>query len=369
MVRKKINNQFDIRGRVDQGIKPNVRGWVYVAGVDQATVSVKLTKGSEVRFVQPELPREDVVKAGLSDNLNCGYSVVFSDDNLSPVRAEVVLVRDCLSYTVPSYKGRDAFFIHIPKTAGSSVNNFFESTLGSKEFACHIEGKKDQWCTSLAEKSILTGHVTYDDYSTNLASQNRIVICFFRNPLKQLISHLNWVRHLSEKGNEAFFNNHPAAIQTMSLRMREFDWSVPDGLEKYKKSMTKLECSLFDNLQVRYLSRENMKRMADFSLVGQADLELARKRLVNIHLIGLSENTKGSLNMIAKAMGIASPKDEIHVNKNAFFYGLDAKVGWVADILCDFYRFDDALYESAFKLHEHQMALFGGQALSKILQN
>lgn len=114
-------------------------------------------------------------------------------------------------------------FIHVPKTAGSTVNDYLERS--STHGASHIEA----WINddAVASKKMLhldwvSGHVQFPQMRARLAANTARHLRFFtlvRDPIKQLMSHYNWLIEIYHRG-DAFYNGHPQRIKEISQAIR-----------------------------------------------------------------------------------------------------------------------------------------------------
>lgn len=338
-----------LRGRVDEAISPCVRGWIICSGSEAPQV-VRIQKGNEMRLVIADQARPDVLDAGISTHLHCGYVAQFAADNFEPATVEVLLPAADLPATRNHYPDCKAFFLHIPKTAGSSVNVFFRQSFPEGECLSHIEGIRSDWQDKARPVSMLSGHIQFPDYERNFGDQNRVLICFFREPLRQLVSHIYWVRHLSEPEKADFLNDHPDIIKEISRRMTGFDFSTEKGLSAFVESMSHAEASLFDNYHVRFLSSPKFRERVSESHCREAFANLGR-----IHIIGLAEEMSVSLQYIADSLALPAGKQEVRENVNAYRYGIDLNNPSVRDILQPLVRYDQQLYAAARRRFEFQL--------------
>lgn len=338
-----------VKGALDEAVLPKVRGWITESGTKEP-LYVAINKGEEVRIVCADQLREDVRDAGLSEHADCGFQAFFSPDNYHPASARILLPGDFILPTRKSYANRKLFFIHIPKTAGSSVNEFIKSSLAEGEFIAHIEGIRKSWKDDARKVTALSGHIRYPEFNDFFGKQNRVLVCFFRDPYRQLVSHLYWVRHLSEPGNEEFLAGHPEIIRKMSQNLVSVDLSDAEQLKDYFHSLNPVELGLFDNYHVRFLSSPKGK-------VTETDLSESLKILNRIHIIGLAEDMLGSMNSISLFMGFPKPAQEARKNVNPYQYGIDLSSDRVREILFPYVQYDLALYEAAKVRYEFQKQL------------
>jgi hypothetical protein len=339
---KKDGDDNKINGRIDEVNKNIVRGWAS-SKVIAESLWIKVTKGDVVQVVLADQERIDVMRAGLSDTPYCGYRVIFAEDNLEPVKVEVLLPVKKLGNTAISYANRNVFFMHIPKTAGSSVNELFKRELNEFGVYSHIEGLRDRW-PEICNARVLSGHIRLVEYDDKLAESNRIIVSFFREPYRHLESHLNWVRHLSEPDKTEFLSGHPNIVAKISNELSKMDFSSPEVLGDYTKTLTVPAFGLFDNPQVRFLSS-----VAFNERVTAEHLNEALKNLDRVKILGLAEAMDDSFYALKVLLNLNDSKETIHANGASYRYGIDFKCAAARTAVNELVVYDLELYAEVEK--------------------
>jgi len=143
-------------------------------------------------------------------------------------------------------------FLHIPKTAGSTVN----AALGSffahgHEHIEHIIGDLPKLKRVADEMDWVSGHVPFHVMKGQLKRATTRPLRFFsilREPMSQVRSHYNWLIEIHYKG-ERFYRGHPEKIKAISERLRKSDNSDPDAIAANLQRFA----GLFLNTQSRIL--------------------------------------------------------------------------------------------------------------------
>lgn len=153
---------------------------------------------------------------------------------------------------------RPLFFVHVPKTAGTSLRLGLSDTLGADRIAYdygdgnphttpivqqHIHDEQDAWAFFKAAESagvaLVAGHVSVSRFVLGYGIRNTII--FLRNPLQRMASeHLHWVRHKNYKGSfkEFFQARHRQDKQLKALGGAPLEALGFFGLtERYSESL------------------------------------------------------------------------------------------------------------------------------------
>jgi hypothetical protein len=340
-------------GCADELIKSCVSGWVSYVDESKNPVVLKITKGDEVKLVLASDERGDVFKAGLVKNLFCGYSVQFSDHNFDTAVVEVLAPLGTLLPIGPSYKHRKLFFIHIPKAAGSSINELISSTVKGGYYT-HIEGLRNQW-DDIKESKFLSGHIRYKEYESDFSKHDYVVFAFFREPLSHLKSHINWVRRLAEPELTSNREAHTSIVHKIADDLADINFSDIQGLRSYVDSLRPIAYGLFDNCQVRFLSGVEPNER-----VSQKHLDQAIKNLHHLHFVGISEYSKESQEQLLTLFDLDKVTDEAKINVNTYDFGLNIDDENVSKILQPLVKYDVKLYEEAKKIFFMQRESIAG---------
>ncbi|MEE4208433.1 MAG: hypothetical protein V2I43_04100 [Parvularcula sp.] len=152
-------------------------------------------------------------------------------------------------------------FMHIAKTAGSTVNAYFRQVLGNDRVVDHAEihGPNMQAFVdseTFARARLISGHITGPELLTLMeqAGQRRRDFVFFtvvREPTDHLISHLRWVRGSLDR-NEP---NLPEAIARLAEDLSAIDLAEVDEVEAVLERHRPVSLTLFDNCQTRYFGQ------------------------------------------------------------------------------------------------------------------
>ncbi len=331
-----------------------IRGWAYLEGTP-FTLHVVVGE-HEVAVASCEIYRPGVVhRFGDKTDGHVGFDVELPvtvrlgqkvelrfTDSSGVVRAVHSL----------SFGSSDAFqrmfLVHIPKTAGSSVNAFMEDCLGERACASHIEGHPE-WKfgigsdTIFEDKIFLSGHVFLRALRQKLTLRNTFVTTVLRDPIDQIISHIAWVRRLADPDEKKRFYQHETEIQHLATRLAELDLGSAVHLKKWASDLSLKAQALFDNCQVRYLTDRTPT-----DRVTQRDLQGAIGNLQIFDLIGRSDHVPSFLTKVAEKMRLdhCSASDvNVRENIGKAKYGLDPRDPSIREALRPLVQFDQVLYD------------------------
>lgn len=330
-------------GFVDNHWGPKIRGWACNTSNLNKPVWVRVTGDGVDRIVEADQYRSDIEKKGIHPNGHCGFSLELSEMQSRPVKVSIIEEVSTLDYSQPLYHGRKLFFMHIAKTAGSSVNHDISSQYNAGEFCFHIEGQKDT--ELLYKKKFISGHVNLDRFKHSFSRKDYILFSFLRNPIDQLVSHLYWVRHLSEPGIENFKSQHPPVVQKLSEKMHSMNFSNKDQMKFFVENLSNIEAPLFDNCQCRYFNPiPANKRYSQNNAVD------AITYMESFDVIGITEQYEKSMNQLERVMGwTRNNKKVTRENVNRYDYGLDKTDKDILEILSPLVQYDQILYDAGLK--------------------
>lgn len=232
-------------------------------------------------------------------------------------------------------------FMHIAKTAGTSVNNYFASQYPQELVATHVESdlrwRDDREYVSRLE--FMSGHIGLAQFQRKLDLADYYKVTLLREPFAHLRSHLAWIRRLSDPGETARLERHPAYVRELSGTLRNLDLSDAAALGGFVESLDGEALQLLDNCQTRYLSQ-----VASGKSVEAEDYRVAEKSLERFEKVGVTESVDGFLRAIARELQFEKPYDPRPRNVSRSHYGLDIRRREVRECVYPLVRFDLRLY-------------------------
>jgi hypothetical protein len=233
-------------------------------------------------------------------------------------------------------------YVHIPKTAGSTVNKVLTEWCGDQRSIIHAE-TKTYWKESVKQNKLdyLSGHIPYVIFrKMKLLSAFKTAITF-REPYSHVISHLSWIRALALEENRQRYEAHPEYIQQLSDKLASYDLACPDQITDAIKSFNHLEHRLLDNTQTRYIRTEVAKVAVDV-----ADLADAIVNLRHFDFVGTDDDISGFLARIAAGYGIEYKIEDRRENVLNNKFGLDINNPKIKEALLPLVKYDLELYDA-----------------------
>ena len=122
------------------------------------------------------------------------------------------------------------FFVHVPKTAGSTVNRMLERFDANGRAHCEALLKQPDKMREAAETlTWMSGHIGLTGAREKVVEVTdrpvRLFTCM-RNPTAQVMSHYNWLIEIFNKG-ERFYERHSDRIKEISATLRAADNNDP----------------------------------------------------------------------------------------------------------------------------------------------
>jgi hypothetical protein len=215
-----------------------------------------------------------------------------------------------------------AFFMHIPKTAGTTFHRILTSRY-AKELT-----RQGRWrnfdkikAEDLSPYRLVTGHFPYA--LVNYLAQPPLVLTFLREPVARMISEIDQAQREDEHQLQNK-HDHFADIPILEL--------LTD-----KKFVRR-----FGNKQVRFLSKDSLHD----TKVTPDDLALAKERLTELAFFGLTERFDDSLKLLSHTFDFGPIVDfetrNVSPRRTDRLAGLSQEN---LDVLAEVNRFDLELYE------------------------
>ncbi|WP_128291936.1 hypothetical protein [Afifella aestuarii] len=231
------------------------------------------------------------------------------------------------------------FFLHIPKTAGSAFNLAFQKAVPDGRHFEHMESQRELFYSVVSDGQpfYASGHFPFSRVRDLVMRPDVFTITIFREPLKQLLSHLKWVKAYGRPDGEARRHLIPENIAELSLALWETDLNDVARLEPILASPTAI--SLFDNTQTRYMTR---------SIGGRIGEEQGRFSMGHLKhfdfFFALDDMATAHKKLTRKIPGLGSiPR----TNEAMLSETIDLQNGEVRDFYETFVRFDRQLYDNA----------------------
>jgi hypothetical protein len=240
------------------------------------------------------------------------------------------------------------FYLHIPKTAGSSMNRFLINQFEEDETLLHIESRnifKNQDTLDNADTyKLLSGHVSFPQMVKKMDVVNtRQTIATFRLPLAHVISHISWVRKLADPDERDRLQKHNKTIQKTAAKLAETDLSQPNEINGFIRWLVANKVFLFHNTQTKYLCGGGAAAFSP-GLINQA-----LQHLNQINYVGTVERLNEFISLLCYRLGFSQPNESstIKENSNSRTYGLDIKDKSICRALQPLIGWDQVIYNQA----------------------
>lgn len=342
--------QFHIDTPLDvQEISDNlfIQGWVIHKKKRVERISLLSAEGNMLGSTRPSIHRPRVHElfkkfcnsesAGFELNVSglvAGeYSLVAEADTKNQFTLATVTLQENLQPKL--------LFMHIAKTAGSSVNKYLASHYAEDRHSVHVESqenwRKDRdWARNMG---FVSGHFGMPHFKRVLNPEGYYKITVVREPYAHLVSHLSWIRKLADQSELQRFGQHPLFVQHFAQKLKKTDLSKPEELVRLIASLEDQEKQLVDNCQVRYFTQ-----VAVGQDVCANDVQSALETSTEFDQIGTTDRIDEFLKDVAARMGWKAPVKEVRVNVTRNYYGLDATDKGIRTALEPLVRFDLELY-------------------------
>ena len=123
--------------------------------------------------------------------------------------------------------------IHVPKTAGSTMNARLAATYG--EGLTHIEsqlGKDTLTPEKINSVPWLSGHLPFDRFRAFVEPKSTRPVAYLaamRDPLLHVASHYNWLIEIGHRSPQ-FFDGHPEPVKEMHRIIASTDNGDPQSI-------------------------------------------------------------------------------------------------------------------------------------------
>jgi len=259
-----------------------------------------------------------------------------------------------MNVLVPDVSARKLFMVHIPKTAGTTINHLITVMLGPKRVRIHIEGipgfLKD--IESLPpEVKYVSGHHRLPVVLAHLARPNWFVFATLRNPVEHLVSHLKHVKALAAPGSELRLNESSSSIREIALRLWEISLNDVEALRKVIYEGSGAALQLFDNCEVRYMIESR-----DRPIVCE-DAQEALRALGDLDFVGFQDDISTTYTALSDVLGKNTIFRAVpRTNKSLLDETVDINDPKVRDFYQEAVQWDTALYDRAKELFTKHVA-------------
>ena len=239
---------------------------------------------------------------------------------------------------------RPIFFLHIPKTSGSSTNAFLRALYGKGAVVEHVEY---QLPDLLAGRRVairapcVSGHVPLWAWRLYRGAEHYACVTILRDPWARLVSHVNWVAKYAA-GAKLPPGAGGVALGRVAALVEATDFESVAGLRKLMIAVkAEPNFASFDNYQVRMLRAWRMDAME--GRLGDADLSVAEAELASFLHVGFCEDQAAFQADLMSKLGKRAEVTPIRANR-ASVHRLRADNLLAREVFAPWLELDQGLY-------------------------
>jgi len=331
-----------------------ISGWSFHRIFTNRPVSVRVTAdGHDLGVFTCRDYRRDLAEQRLHPTGCCGFDFSFPaqfdprqhamlhlyvDSSTRPL-----VSIDCRELTLlEPAPGRPIFFMHIPKTAGTSFNAFARHCFAGDEYFTHIERLSPQQRRQVLPRArYLAGHLPWREVIELLEPAHYDLYALLREPIAHLHSHLNYVRrvHTDAVHEQNFRYQHNDTIKAMGARLAAVEYFDEHQLQRFVAELSGYQCDFFDNVQTRYFLDYRPER------VTEADYRQAVKTIERFKAIGLTEHYDHFRDRFCRDLGLPVQQQNTRSNRSQRYHLFDRDSPGIRTIIEPLVCFDRQLYD------------------------
>ncbi|WP_158285700.1 sulfotransferase family 2 domain-containing protein [Pseudohoeflea suaedae] len=235
---------------------------------------------------------------------------------------------------------RSVFFLHIPKTAGTSFNSVFRPEFGCDRFFDHCESRPPTILKEIQQDEqpfFASGHIQFTHCASLIRNPGVFSFTLVREPRAQLNSHLNWVKAYGDRRKPERLKEIAPKIAELARQLWDVDLNDIDRIRPILDNDVGMR--LFDNSQTRYLRQVTKTRS-----ITQECFETALKAYDSFSLVATMEDIR-SANAYLKSL---FPRIKLvhHENRSRLSGGIDFDNAKSREFYERFINYDRRLHQS-----------------------
>lgn len=238
------------------------------------------------------------------------------------------------------------FFLHIPKTSGSSINAFLSSLYGAQNFIRHAEYRLPKLVSggepTLAVDAV-SAHVPLCRWRLLPGTDAYARVTILRDPWARLVSHINWVDRFNH-GEPLPGGVTAPAVARVVATMAETDFEDESSLLHLMQVVAEEpHFTAFDNMQVRMLLTVGGPR-ATFRTLQPTDAQEALQELAQFAVVGICEDQSRFQSALMDMLDIQAVVTPLHENPGQKL-AIQRDNAVARAVLAPWYALDQELYD------------------------
>ena len=244
----------------------------------------------------------------------------------------------------PNIKKPTTFFMHIPKTAGTSFNSFARTLYNPREIITHIEAYDQSEFSQIADNyRFISGHLRMDSIKNYFTGANINLYTLIREPYAHLHSHLNWLRGIGSDPESAFYKTHHGLLKDVADQFGGTSKLTNQELQQIVDSISGVLNKLLDNCQSRYFLT------TDPDKISKEDWREIKSNVQLFTLVGTTEQYREYRKVFCSHHYFDEPQTEKPLNASKFSQLYDHTDPTTREIVQSLVAIDIELYKEVRK--------------------
>ncbi len=336
-----------------------ITGWCYsrILPSKPITLSIYSVKNPGEQLIGKVLCnefRQDLLDLSVHPTGKCGFTFSLPKDfQLEQGLSLKICATPLFPYVLASYGYNEVaqvskethspiIFMHIPKTAGTSFNAYAGQFFQAGTAISHIEDIPKIHINSIEKEKkhkYIAGHLPLGKLTQLYPPEHYTYYTILRDPMKQLHSHLNWIKGIGADPASGFYKKHPRVIQQLARRLNKDESNIKDTLHSFVQNLDGFERDFFDNIQTRYFLDYRPER------VTSKEVQAAKKNCSVFTRIGTTEHYKKFTKKFCSENGLNYIEQAKPLNRSKQKNLFNPESPGMKEILFPLVKYDMALYE------------------------